>query len=55
MDSLTGILVALIPSIGVGAVFFFAIHFILKADKNERKNLKKLAEREQFNESAPQD
>lgn len=55
MDSLNGILVALLPSIGVGAIFFFAIHFILKADKNERKNLQKLAQSDQFNEATPQD
>ena len=33
---------ALIPSIGVGVIFYFAMRFVVRADRNERANLAEL-------------
>ena len=33
---------ALIPSIGVGVIFYFAMRFVIRADRNERAELAKL-------------
>ncbi|SDB97747.1 hypothetical protein SAMN05216410_1216 [Sanguibacter gelidistatuariae] len=33
---------ALVPSIGVGAIFYFAMRFVVRADRNERANLAEL-------------
>ena len=33
---------ALVPSIGVGVLFYFAMRFIIRADRNERANLARL-------------
>jgi hypothetical protein len=30
---------ALVPSVGVGVLFYFAMRFIIRADRNERANL----------------
>ncbi|WP_029068200.1 hypothetical protein [Jonesia quinghaiensis] len=46
---------ALIPSLGVGALFYFAMRFIVRADRNERAQLAELdriAEEEQRNDEA---
>lgn len=42
MDSFWIGLGALVPSIGVGVLFFFAMRFVLRADKNEREQLAEL-------------
>lgn len=36
---MTGVLEALLPSIGVGLIFYVAMRFIVRADRNERKAL----------------
>jgi predicted permease len=41
---------ALVPSIGVGVLFYFVMRFVLRADKNERAQLAEL-EREAQQES----
>lgn len=33
---------ALIPSIGVGIIFYFAMRFVVRADRNERQQLAEL-------------
>lgn len=33
---------ALVPSIGVGVIFYFAMRFVVRADRNERANLAEL-------------
>ena len=33
---------ALVPSIGVGIIFYFAMRFVVRADRNERANLAEL-------------
>ena len=33
---------ALVPSIGVGVLFYFAMRFIIRADRNERAHLARL-------------
>lgn len=33
---------ALIPSIGVGIIFYYAMRFVIRADRNERTELAKL-------------
>lgn len=33
---------ALVPSVGVGVLFYLAMRFIVRADRNERENLAEL-------------
>lgn len=42
MDSLFEVLAGLIPSLGVGALFFLAIRSLVNADRNERAALARL-------------
>ncbi|WP_435298578.1 hypothetical protein [Timonella sp. A28] len=41
---------AIIPSIGVGVLFYFAMRFIVRADRNERAQLAELDREEQTDE-----
>ncbi len=41
---------AIIPSIGVGVLFYFAMRFIVRADRNERAQLAELDRVEQSDE-----
>lgn len=43
---------ALVPSIGVGVLFYFAMRFIIRADRNERANLARLDAEEDAHEAA---
>jgi len=43
---------ALVPSIGVGVLFYFAMRFIIRADRNERANLARLDAEEDAREAA---
>lgn len=36
MDSVTGVLLAIVPSIGIGFLFYKVIKALLQADRNER-------------------
>ena len=42
MDTFWQAVAALVPSIGVGVIFYFAMRFIIRADRNERANLAEL-------------
>lgn len=42
MDTLWQAVVALVPSVGVGWVFFIAIRSLVRADRNERAAMAKL-------------
>lgn|GEM_PF-881896 len=42
MDTLFEVLAALIPSLGVGLLFFLAIRALVNADRNERAALARL-------------
>lgn len=35
-------LAALVPSIGVGVIFYFVMRFVVRADRNERASLAEL-------------
>jgi hypothetical protein len=39
---MTGFLEAVIPSIGVGLIFYLAMRFIIRADRNERNAIEAL-------------
>ncbi len=43
---------ALVPSIGVGVLFYFAMRFIIRADRNERANLARLDAEEDARDAA---
>ena len=47
MNTFTEVLAALIPSLGVGFLFFLAIRALVNADRNERAALSRLAAKEQ--------
>lgn len=47
MNTFTEVLAALIPSLGVGFLFFLAIRALVNADRNERAALLRLAAKEQ--------
>ncbi len=60
MDGIGGVLTAVIPSVGVGLLFWYAMRAILNADRTERQALARMdqaeARREEENrpeESAP--
>lgn len=42
MDTFWQAAAALVPSIGVGLIFYLAMRFIIRADRNERANLAEL-------------
>lgn len=42
MNDLGGVLAALLPSIGVGLIFWFAMRAILNADRTERQALARM-------------
>jgi len=42
----TGIAVGIIPSIGVGLIFWFAMRAVMRADRNERSALAALDEQD---------
>lgn len=42
MDGLTGALAAILPSIGVGLIFWFAIRALVNADRTERQALARM-------------
>lgn len=44
MSTWAAIAVGIIPSIGVGLVFFFALRAVIRADRNERAALARLEE-----------
>ncbi|WP_129339783.1 hypothetical protein [Cellulomonas endophytica] len=46
MDGATAVLVALLPPLGVGLVFWFVMRMIIGADRRERQALARLAEEE---------
>ncbi len=53
MDTLTAIIAGLIPSVGVGLLFWLAMRKIVRADRNEREALERLdAQRAQSRQNA---
>ncbi|WP_196250732.1 hypothetical protein [Cellulomonas sp. JZ18] len=42
MDNWGGVLAALLPSVGVGVIFWFSIRAIVNADRRERQELARL-------------
>jgi hypothetical protein len=42
MDTLGAIIAGLIPSVGVGLLFWFAMRKIVRADRNERMALERM-------------
>ena len=42
MNTFWSALAALVPSLGVGVIFYFAMRFVVRADRNERANLAEL-------------
>ena len=42
MPSLTSVLAALAPSVGVGLVFWFAMRAIVRADRREREAIARM-------------
>ncbi len=54
MDTFTAIIAGLVPSVGVGVLFWFAMRKIVRADRNERMALEKLDEEER-NSGLPRD
>jgi hypothetical protein len=42
VDTFWQAVAALVPSIGVGVIFYLAMRFIIRADRNERANLAEL-------------
>ncbi len=52
MQTWQAVAVGIIPSIGVGAIFWFAMRAVIRADRNERQAL---AREEQANEDFPVD
>jgi hypothetical protein len=42
MSDIGGVLAALLPSIGVGLIFWFAMRAILNADRTERRALARM-------------
>lgn len=42
MDNVWAAVGALVPSIGVGVIFYFAMRFVVRADRNERLQLAEL-------------
>lgn len=42
MNGLGGVLAALLPSIGVGLIFWFAMRAIINADRTERQALARM-------------
>lgn len=51
MDNWGGVLAALLPSVGVGVIFWFSIRAIVNADRRERQELARLES--QAREAAP--
>ena len=47
MNGLTGVLTAVIPSIGVGLLFWFAMRAILNADRTERQAVARMDREEE--------
>ena len=51
MDGIGGVLTAVIPSVGVGLLFWFAMRAIVNADRTERQAIARM-EREQDEQDA---
>lgn len=46
MNTFAASIGALVPSLGVGLIFYLAVRAIIRADRNERTALAKLEEKE---------
>lgn len=55
MPTWQAVLVGIIPSIGVGLIFWFAIRSVIRADRNERAALARLEAEQDAAEAAPVD
>lgn len=53
MDTFWQAVSALVPSIGVGVIFYFVMRFVIRADRNERANLAELDRIEASEGDAP--
>lgn len=42
MTSLGAVLTTVAPSVGLGVIFYFAMRWVLRADRNERRHLSEL-------------
>ncbi len=47
MNDLAGVLTAVIPSIGVGVLFWFAMRAIMNADRTERRAIARMEREEE--------
>jgi hypothetical protein len=55
METFTAIIAGLIPSVGVGLLFWLAMRKIVRADRNEREALERLdADRERARQQTAQ-
>ncbi|WP_454040989.1 hypothetical protein [Cellulosimicrobium sp. Marseille-Q8652] len=52
MNDLLPALGALVPSVGVGLLFWFAMRYIVRADRNERAALARLDAEEEMRSAA---
>ncbi len=52
MNGLSGVLTAVIPSIGVGLLFWFAMRAIVNADRTERQALARMDREEELRATA---
>ncbi|SDS16290.1 hypothetical protein SAMN04489860_0939 [Paraoerskovia marina] len=52
MDSLWPALAALVPSIGVGLLFWFAMRAVIRADRNERLAVARMEAEEDARDAA---
>lgn len=52
MNDLLPALGALVPSVGVGLLFWFAMRYIVRADRNERAALARLDAEEEMRSTA---
>lgn len=52
MNGLSGVLTAVIPSIGVGLLFWFAMRAIVNADRTERQALARMDREEELRAAA---
>ncbi|MDN4477478.1 hypothetical protein QQX10_08330 [Demequina sp. SYSU T00039] len=55
MPTWQAVLVGIIPSIGVGLIFWFAIRSVIRADRNERAALARMEAEQDAAEAAEQD
>ncbi|UJP40914.1 hypothetical protein [Cellulomonas palmilytica] len=52
MDGIGGVLTAVIPSVGVGLLFWFAMRAIMNADRTERQALARMDAEENAQQAA---